>query len=1005
MQTKDLKDGPRPRPRSFVAGDSHEFIYDRHHGGLVSSGNSLDRDKKRPVSLYESLSQEMYGARRNSASSSRPDQDGGHRDGEKEFARLSSQEKADEVNSDKKMSSRSSSGDSGDSGLGTRKLSDASDSRKAARILYAELSSPPLKSGAVDEKFNAVSRLRSLFDQSKSAPPSQKSSVVVIPSSRASLTSTVSADRPPKIKDEGKNIEGKHEHVKLDFSNRRPKYERLEADKKRKLFAPPAAVKLDDLLKRDSPRSPVENKNALRFRRSNSKENEPPVEGTTKANDHKDGDVVSSNSLDLQDSRNPEKVRREEVFVIEHKTRPPHKERHEVVEKDRFELIHEKRRSLPKKRSSSFEFESLEDNVKVFGEGTIDINAILGLDPPCEDAVAEAKEEADNSQESSTQEKESTSDEILPQQIHDNIFHKKEERSDKIIEKGRDTIIFEKEVPEKKAREEISGGNVDDDEKFTDDFVLIELERVAKQNQRNNDDNSETRMHIVEDTKERLGNQDRIEVLESDFDRPVYEEIRPISTVVVESSIDEHLKNGVSDMEECSEEVVILEKDVIEEDAITPDVYESTESALDLDFLEANSESANLYYDSFDSFALNMKNTNAVLENNLDDKVVEMISDDEEECLENIKKDESLRLDNLSRSSSEEDKALGEEEMCNGDDKVGSLDGLATHVEQNIVTRILQDSYLQAVSQENVRSAVEEEHDSVDEEERHSVHEEEHGSVDEEERHSVHEEEHNSADEEEHHSLHEEEHDSVDEEKHDSVHEEEFNLVHAEEFDSAHEEEHDSVDDVGEDAVILVSSAEAYDAKQMVDEEEDEDAYSDVDHGGLTHETVELDDEEYDSDHDMSVSSGDTPHVYSFNQNLSAEEDVEQHEEDVEQHEEYIEPHEEYMEESYPERYTEETEDYVHVDESQDVLQLLPPPTQSCLASKKSDEKKPRKGVSFQHNIQDVIFTYSPEEYNRSNAEIDAITASAEWELEKRVDDKDIFSVDLDKSKSLGLLI
>lgn len=63
-----------------------------------------------------------------------------------------------------------------------------------------------------------------------------------------------------------------------------------------------------------------------------------------------------------------------------------------------------------------------------------------------------------------------------------------------------------------------------------------------------------------------------------------------------------------------------------------------------------------------------------------------------------------------------------------------------------------------------------------------------------------------------------------------------------------------------------------------------------------------------------------------------------------------------------------------------------------------TDEKpKSKRGVRFTETPHSVHETYHPMDYERGNDDIDPVSSSAEWELEKRVEKMDVFSVDLDK--------
>jgi hypothetical protein len=63
--------------------------------------------------------------------------------------------------------------------------------------------------------------------------------------------------------------------------------------------------------------------------------------------------------------------------------------------------------------------------------------------------------------------------------------------------------------------------------------------------------------------------------------------------------------------------------------------------------------------------------------------------------------------------------------------------------------------------------------------------------------------------------------------------------------------------------------------------------------------------------------------------------------------------------------------------------------------------KGKKRGVRFTDSPHSVHETYHPLDYERGNDDIDPVSSSAEWELEKRVDKMDVFSVDLDKGGEL----
>ncbi|RXN25414.1 neurabin-2-like protein [Labeo rohita] len=70
------------------------------------------------------------------------------------------------------------------------------------------------------------------------------------------------------------------------------------------------------------------------------------------------------------------------------------------------------------------------------------------------------------------------------------------------------------------------------------------------------------------------------------------------------------------------------------------------------------------------------------------------------------------------------------------------------------------------------------------------------------------------------------------------------------------------------------------------------------------------------------------------------------------------------------------------------------------------DETPPSRKIRFSTNPIKVFTTYSNEDYDRRNDEVDPMAASAEYELEKRVERLDLFPVELEKDKDgLGISI
>lgn len=800
-----------------------------------------------------------------------------------------------------------------------------SGSRDAAKALYVELSSPPTITSPSDEKFNAVSKLRSLFDQGNSAPRIPRSgsgSGKQFPHQSSIHVTEIHA------KDTGKPRNA-------EPPKRATRYEKIDMERKKKLFAPAAPIKLDDLLKRDSPRSPEE-VTLPRLRKSFPLSREPFEKREPK---------IQPKSMQEQSSKKPVNIERND-----------------------FEEVHKKRRSLPKKRSSSFEFEGMEESVQVMGTASININAMLGLDAPIEDPDAEKVENFtitkrnEEKEESKKNEMEhSVAEDILKQENEPKMDHIVQQTMEQKVE----LMVEEKALAEEKLESDV--------EHYKCQSMALEKNGAKRQD-------ALVLEPMVEDKS--------IEIDERSLQVDTNQKSNESSKLIVDEEIvdeskikDVSLEEQFTMLDERSQLVSLAEeekrgKDDIEngtgEEMIMPVVEESVESGLNFNALEniqvvsESNDSVIMECDSFDSFALHVKHDDEEVTEEISDSEISLIDRSvdesknmtieefrnplEERVLEEKMEDFELNESQINHQRENEDRMRADYKDCNdeaADENVVTCfeDGTRLKDRYESVTNDSSERFLDYIEKEDSSSAVNEE-DAVGLKDSGDVFD-----VENENREDLKEMgDTGEYDDEEHSEMTE-----------DAMHEEED--VECTEADDVEEAGFDKVD-VPLAQLSIIASVAGLD-KENLDEDGKEDREDDE-----SHETVTLDDEEYDSDHkpqDKESSLGD----------FQTDESKYEHVDD--------------REEGHPEMDTTLNASVVDV--------VLPPaPPHSCLSGRNGEKKRERK-VSFDNERNNVILTYSAQEYNRSNAEIDALTASAEWELEKRVEEKDMFTVDLDKSK------